>query len=248
MTDDYLDTAEPDGEDVERAEELAKRDRLLFLLWLAGIYGISRGFTWDGKSLAYRDAQGREVARNKVRQSMERVRAFARVEARNTGLRLESKALTVKAWELEMRQQIRAVHLLSSAIAQGGKSQLSPAVLNQIAHMTQRQYAYLNAFALQVGNKEQLISGRFFQRLEMYINASRNTTAETERRVFENAGYTEEKNILGDAEHCEACVEATDMGWVPIGTLPAIGERLCLTNCQCDIIFRGSNGKDNGTR
>lgn len=238
MTDDeLLDIAEPDGEDIERAEDLAERDKLILLLWLAGVYGVAKGITWDARRLTYRDAQGREIAQSKVRQSMERIRATARTGAKATGLRLQAGSMTVKAWELEMRAQIRAVHLLSAAIAQGGKSHLSPAVMNQIAYLTQKQYAYLNAFAMQIP-KGQPINGRFFQRIEMYINASRNTTEETRRRIFEQAGYDEEKNLLGDAEHCEACVEATDAGWVPLGSLPAIGERLCLTNCVCEIIFR----------
>lgn len=56
--------------------------------------------------------------------------------------------------------------------------------------------------------------------------------------------FTHEINRLGAAEdHChdtddtEGCVETTELGWQPIGTLPLPGERTCLMNCCCNLEY-----------
>jgi hypothetical protein len=58
---------------------------------------------------------------------------------------------------------------------------------------------------------------------------------------------TMERNLLGNAEHCQPdprrphipdCPSLTRKAWVAIGTLPPIGERLCVWNCRCEIEYR----------
>jgi hypothetical protein len=56
--------------------------------------------------------------------------------------------------------------------------------------------------------------------------------------------YLMERNRLDDkAAHCRTdtftvgCPELTDLGWVPIGTLPPPGTRTCRGHCRCDLEF-----------
>ena len=53
------------------------------------------------------------------------------------------------------------------------------------------------------------------------------------------AGMTEERNFLEpDADHCQECWDEAAKGWSPLGTLIPIGERTCLTKCQCKFEYR----------
>ena len=61
---------------------------------------------------------------------------------------------------------------------------------------------------------------------------------ESVRRRETDAGMTEERRVTSDAENCDACLEAADRGWVPIGTLPPIGSLTCLANCLCHFEYR----------
>jgi hypothetical protein len=72
----------------------------------------------------------------------------------------------------------------------------------------------------------------------------------------------EELRVLGEADHCsteddpdgdrEGCLELAALGWQPIGTLPKIGESVCIVNCHCRFAYRkhGPDGewivKDDG--
>jgi hypothetical protein len=64
------------------------------------------------------------------------------------------------------------------------------------------------------------------------------------------AGFDQERNILDHhAENCQphkgdggrpSCPSLTDLGWVDIGTLTPIGERICLWYCKCHLSFQRS--------
>ena len=54
----------------------------------------------------------------------------------------------------------------------------------------------------------------------------------------------EMRNVLGDAEHCEAsgntpgCLEEANRGWVPFGQMSLPGRRTCVSSCKCRVDYR----------
>ena len=97
---------------------------------------------------------------------------------------------------------------------------------------------HLRDFAGQVASGAQRIDGRFRQRVKLYVNSARGVYHETRRKVQQTAGKTMEKNVLSGDEHCPGCLDATAAGWQPIGSLPPIGTRTCLSHCRCHWEFR----------
>ena len=55
------------------------------------------------------------------------------------------------------------------------------------------------------------------------------------------AGFTEERNRLGDADHCPECLQETSKSWQPINSLIPIGERICTVRCKCTMEYRRLN-------
>ena len=57
-------------------------------------------------------------------------------------------------------------------------------------------------------------------------------------------GAVEERRVLERAEHCESdeelegCIELSEKGWQPIGTLPRLGVSPCRSNCRCRFDYR----------
>lgn len=89
---------------------------------------------------------------------------------------------------------------------------------------------------------EAIKGGKLAARMGLYVGRAWLTQELVRQGLHVLLGYAWERNILGDAEHCAECVEATLRGWVPIGTLPRIGARLCMVNCRCTMRFaRGVN-------
>jgi hypothetical protein len=84
------------------------------------------------------------------------------------------------------------------------------------------------------------------QRLAMYGEASKVSFFDGQTAAAISAGFTEESNVLGDAEHCPDCIALTAKGRQPIGTMPRPTKgRRCRIYCHCTMKFwKGRKRKD----
>lgn len=133
---------------------------------------------------------------------------------------------------------MKSVHLYSTAVARGGWDQVSQGDYARLGPRLKTQYKYLDNFAGQVSRGEVALDGRFLQRADLYGQAGRGTYWQVNSRVHNEAGYTEERNVLNEAEHCDGCLAESARGWVSIGELVPIGERDCHANDRCEIEYR----------
>jgi hypothetical protein len=84
---------------------------------------------------------------------------------------------------------------------------------------------------------------QFVARAESYGACVWGYAQEIARASYSRARVFDQEHLeLGEAEHCDECLEDSAMGFVPIGSLRSIGDRLCLTNCHCRLVYR--NGPD----
>lgn len=193
---------------------------------------------WDAKALRYRAESGRFVKRASVTGALERARDASKARVLALGEQLKAGKINLPQFALSFRDEIKALHLLSGGIAQGGKNHLSPSVLGKIGADTRQQYEYANRLIREVASGRQSLDARFFQRLGMYAAASHGTFVDSERRMYRGAGFDEERNVLHAAEHCEDCLGESAKGWVAIGTLKRVGGRVCRVNDACEIVYR----------
>ena len=101
------------------------------------------------------------------------------------------------------------------------------------------QTGFFQRFMEQTASGVQRVDGRFRQRAKQYIRAAKALFTETKRKVKQLTGTTEERRVLGNAEHCPECIEYAARGWVPVGTLPVPGEQSsCRQNCRCRMEWR----------
>jgi hypothetical protein len=188
----------------------------------------------------YTTLNGKFVSQIKV------VRAVARqitaTEKRMLGLseQLKNEEIDLQTWRNGMLSELKTLHLANAAAAKGGWAQMTPADYGRVGGKLARQYEYLNRFASQIQYGTQPLDGRFTQRVKMYAGAARDTYQSTRDEVADALAFDEERNVLGNAEHCDECVDETGKGWVPIGSLKPIGGRLCKTNCKCRKRYRNS--------
>lgn len=228
----------PSPADLERAEELSRSDKLIALLWLAGIIGVIGGVVvWDESRMRY-TSKGRVIKWPAVWKALDKVREVGKSRVTILSEQLVAKSITLDRWLLLVRDEVKTMHTLAAGIAQGGVAQMSPADLFRLQRVTKQQYSYLQAFHMQLADGTQPFDGRFFLRTRMYIGASHMTASETQREQMSMAGFEEEKNLLDSGDNCDSCLDAESQGWVPIGSLPSVGDRTCLTNCRCELIYR----------
>lgn len=106
------------------------------------------------------------------------------------------------------------------------------------------QYEYLRSLADDIAAGRQSLDGRFAARALLYPEAARASHQDVMRREMAVRGYDEERNVLDrEAQHCVgpgSCPEQTAKGWVPIGSLIPLGERVCRVRDRCQIVYRNS--------
>lgn len=228
----------PSPADLERAEELSRSDKLIALLWLAGIVGVVSGVVvWDEARMRYA-SKGRAIKWPAIWKALDKVREVGKSRVTVLSEQLAAKTINLDRWLILVRDEVKTMHTLAAGIAQGGVAQMSPADLFRLQRLTKEQYGFLQSFHMQLADGTQPFDGRFVLRTKMYIDASHRTASETQRDQMAMAGFEEEKNIIEEGENCEGCLDAEGQGWVDIGTLSSPGERECVTNCRCFLDYR----------
>ena len=195
-------------------------------------------FRWDARTGQYHDpATGRFVARAAVRGALDAAIDGAGKEVRATTQALREGTLALRDWQQTMEQNIKHVHLASAAAARGGWAQMTQADFGRCGAAIKEQYGYLRGWVQEIEAGLPL-DGRLLVRAEMYIQAGRGIYHHFDEDEQRRRGRTEEKNVLGVADHCEGCLAEDARDWVPLGELVPVGDRLCKSFCHCSVEYR----------
>lgn len=198
-------------------------------------------FTWDESARRYRDDNGALVPSSAVRSALDTVVARSGDRLRALTTQLRQGDLDIPAWQQQVQAEVKSLHLATAAVSRGGWAQMTYSDFGWTGQRLRGQYAYLRQFAVDVASGKQPINGTLEARAALYAEAARSTAREMERRLAMLGGHTEEKNVLGAADHCggsPSCLGETAKGWVAIGTLVAVGSRACHSRCRCHLEFR----------
>ena len=203
---------------------------------------ITSDFGWNGRAGRYVDlSSGRFVSSLQVRDALESVMGAARDNMHTLTQSLIDQQISLADWQSGMMDQIRLAHVSAGASANGGWAQMSQSDWGATGRMIRDQNDYLRNFAGQIADGSQRLDGRALVRADMYGEAARGTFEQMRRRYEEiNNGMDEEAAELGEADHCDDCLDRAAQGWQPIGTLPRIGDSVCTTRCHCTFKFRNS--------
>ena len=158
---------------------------------------------------------------------------------------LQSGQITLDEWKAEMRDYLRQEYTLAMELAKNGRDNITPSDWGFVGSELKKQYQYLDGFANDIAaNPDRWLNGTSLQsRMKLYSDSAYTTLTDMVQREAERAGFTEERNKLGDADHCDECLEETGRDWQPIGTLIPIGERICIVKCKCTMEYRKPDGQ-----
>ena len=165
------------------------------------------------------------------------------IDAKNRGLdaltnQLRNREISLADWQLQVRAEIKSMHINAAMVARGGRDQMTPADWGRTGRELRNQYEYLDKWAADIASGKVKLDGRANVRAQLYGDASRSTYEQNRRAVASMNGYTQERRILHAKESCTDCLEYAARGWQPIGTLPRIGESVCRTNCKCTFEYK----------
>jgi hypothetical protein len=201
---------------------------------------MASNFTYDPVSRRYRSVEtGRYIPAKEVRAVVDKVIDNYQSEFVVLATKLQTGELSLAEWQLQMASLIRQIHTTTGVASLGGFDMVSKSDYGYIEGLIKVQIGYLNQFAQDIADATQLVNGSLLQRTKLYAQAARGSFESIQRRAAKFANLTEEKRNLGSADHCTSCVEYASRGWVPIGTLPMIGQDSpCKVNCRCTFTFK----------
>lgn len=201
-------------------------------------------FTFDDRSMRYRDsASGKFISERQVRDAVD---AIVNLSAERMGnLAASFRAGTIDANEFlsGMLTEVKSAQIAAALAAYGGRDQMNSQRWGMVGQQIRQQYAYARTMVADVLEGRQRMNGRLDARARLYAQASRTTYENTRRREMARLGMAFEQNILHASESCDGCLSASDAGWVPIGTLPAVGSRTCRLACRCTLAFAASRSE-----
>lgn len=197
-------------------------------------------YRWNEKAGRYIGPNGNFVSKQEVQRAINEAIDQSAKEMRAAALLFREGDLSLSEWQLLMEREIKNTHLANAAAAVGGWAQMTQADYGRVGNQVKAQYQYLRSFVQDI-QKGLTLDGRFLNRVGLYIEAGRATFSLFEKLRNKARGMTEERNLLGAAEHCTgdgSCTQQTARGWVPIGELLPVGQRLCKVKCKCMIEYR----------
>jgi hypothetical protein len=160
-------------------------------------------------------------------------------------------AIDIAQWQNGAAAIVKALAVASAAAGKGGTGELTGDDQIAVAESLEFHFAKLERFASQIERRAIVtVPDALARRAGLYALSAGTLFEQFRVLGHETAGFTLYKNVLGDAEHCQHdprrpdvadCPSLSAEGFVPIGTLPDIGARLCLWNCKCHWEFRRSN-------
>lgn len=194
---------------------------------------------WSKKAARYRDpVTGRFITRNEVRGWVDKLVQQSQRRLAIAADDMRQGRTTVGQWQKIMRDEIKNTQLAAEALVRGGWNQMTARDFGRVGARVREQFKYLDKFTREVESKKQATDGRLVQRARSYAAAARVNFHESQTDQLSELGYTEEKNVLHVAEHCDDCLDQAALGWVPIGTLTPIGSRKCRMNDRCSVQYR----------
>lgn len=200
---------------------------------------LSPRYSYDPRAHRYRDlSTGRFISWRDVRGALDNVLATSAQRMNQISRRLVEREITLADWVRAMQAEIKQSHLIAHVLAAGGWEQMTPARFGRAGREIRTQYEFLRRFAGQIQTGQIKLDGRFLKRAQLYALSARRTHNRQDRDSAQRAGYTEERRVLGQAEHCDDCIRYAERGWSPLGSLPEIGDSECKANCQCHFEYR----------
>lgn len=195
-------------------------------------------FGYDRPSGRFRDlTSGRFVAEREVRDAVDRTADLASRRMGEAAARFRAGQITADAWLSEYLALIKSSQIAAALAAHGGRQNMTPQAYGYLGYQIKVQYRYARQMVADVLDGRQRLNGRLDARARLYGQAARTTYTDVRRRESAAAGMAWERNVLGVSEHCRQCVEQTERGWVPIGSLLPPGRRTCRSNCRCSLAY-----------
>lgn len=197
---------------------------------IAGAFGIQR------------DTQGQPAQQELWQTAIDRHVSRSRANLRSIATELVEGKISPEQFRARMAAELRQLHIGAAILGAGGILNLSEHHMTLVDRRIREQMAYLDRFVTDIQDRIARgvpLGNRDIGRAGQYAASGNVMFSQAQRQFMRNetGGNGLERRVLGAAEHCDDCLAYAAEGWVPVGTLPPIGDSICGNNCQCSFEY-----------
>lgn len=200
-----------------------------------------RGYYWDAQVGRYISRwTGKPILESTIRRAGRRYVAEAIIpNMKDIAAQYFAGKIDIVDFQRLVMFQYKSAWIVNAMLGRGGRSMMTQSDWGKIGYWirTENQHFYNLLLDLKAGN---LSLAQLNQRLEYYARASELAYWKMIEMAKFMAGMTEEHRFTNPlVDNCDACIEYENMGWQPLGSLPAPKtECSCMRNCQCYKEYR----------
>jgi hypothetical protein len=193
---------------------------------------------WTGTQYRHPES-GRYISRAAVRRALEE--SLANLTRRTDTLADDLRAgrLSLAAWQEEMELTIKQTQMAAAELAHGGRAQMTQADYGLVGQRVRTQYQFLDSWARQI-SAGQPVDNRMEGRARQYLRAARSSFLALEADAMTERGFGLVRSVLHASESCAECISESQRGYVPVGQMSLPGQRTCLSNCRCTLVYAQS--------
>lgn len=195
-------------------------------------------YRWNAPANRYISPQGRFVSTKNIRDALDGFIKATTEEMGAISTQLVSGELTLAEWQAQMMVMSKDVNLAGAALNEGGWYNMSQADFGKAGNKIRGEYGYLNNFANEIADGTQKLDGTLANRAKLYGEQGRVSYYDFAEKSAREDGYEEERSVLSPSESCDVCVSEDSLGWRPLGQVIPIGDRTCLSRCNCFMQYR----------
>lgn len=196
-------------------------------------------YHWDKAGQRYRDvATGRFVSRAEVNGVLNTIMSEATKQLVDLTRDMIEGRVNFQTFGLEAAIHLKNAHICAAALARGGMDRMTQSDWGRLGNRLKGEFGYLRRWVAQLESGRVATEGQAVLRANMYVLQAWATYESERRRSHVELGtYQFERRVLDSVHPCDDCVAYASEGWMPIGTLPEIGDSECDGNCRCSFEF-----------
>lgn len=142
--------------------------------------------------------------------------------------------ISLGGWEREVAGLLKTLHIQQYKLGVGTMTQRDYGI---IGNKLRSEYQFLRNFSTEIAFGR-LTEAQVLARVKLYVNATWGSYQRGKREGHRRAGIRWEKRTLNSRIPCKDCPGYANVGWVPAGFLPNIGEACeCRSNCKCSFVY-----------
>ena len=192
--------------------------------------------TSNGK---YRGPDGRLISRVELRGLIDKLSSFVVRRSKNIATRFDAGKITAAQFNAEMRELLKAGHIVAASVGRGGKAQMTAKDWGKVGAKIRWQYGYLDKFARKL---ERGAIANTANRARQYVNAIYVSYATALQETVKELGPVKGEDIkvrliTNSREGCIECENDEAEGWMAVDDMAEIGTRLCGDFCLCFLEF-----------